>query len=301
MPGEVDYYEKPMRYLAFGLVLLLGGCATTSVGVEKLQRKLENLAQKEEENQRLLDELATRLDLLADKVDTERVARESSGKPPRLPVIRIKPTEPEDERQAEAVTKPPSLIDQKSVVYAGEAKKNGPRPVLRLYGTDSDERVAGSRVETRTQPRPTAADRLKVVPLPRRRVAAAVARSDNALEHYRKARASYQAGQVKEAIVAFSSFVKDHGAHQYADNALYWLGECYYDTREYQKASATFRQVVEQYPKGNKVPDAMLKLAYCHVKLGEKRNACSVVRSLAESYPRSGAAGLARKTLPKCK
>ena len=286
-----------MRHIALGLGFLLGGCATSSPGVKKLQKRLNDLVQKEEESQRQLDELATRVDLLADKVDTDRVARESSGKPPRLPVIRIRPSEPEDERQADSEPKPASLVDQKAVVYSGEAKKNGPRRVLRLYGTSSDDRVAGSRVE----PRPVSTERLKVVPLPRRRVAVAVARSDNALEQYRKARADYQAGKLKEAIVAFRSFVKEHGAHQYADNALYWLGECYYDTREYQKASTTFRQVVEQYPRGNKVPDSMLKLAYCHVKLGEKRNACSVMASLVESYPRSGAAGLAKNTLSTCK
>ena len=298
MPGEANDYEMHMRHVALGLALLLSGCATTSVGVNKLQKKLDDLTLQEEENQRQLDELATRMDLLADKVDTERVARESSGKPPRLPVIRIKPNDPEEESQANDEPKPPSsVIAQKSVVYLGEANKTGPRPVLRLYGTGSEGRVAGSRVEPRT----STADRLKVVPLPRRKVAVAVARSDNALEQYRNARADYQSGKLKEAIVAFRSFVKDHGAHQYADNALYWLGECYYDTREYQKASSTFRRVVEQYPKGNKVPDAMLKLAYSHIKLGEKRNACSVLASLVESYPRTGAAGLARNTLSKCK
>ncbi len=286
-----------MRHVALVLVFLLGGCATTPVSVKKLQKKLEELSLKEEENQRQLDELATRLDLLADKVDTERVARESSGKPPRLPVIRIRPSEPE-ERKAESEQKPSSLIDQKAVVYAGEAKKTGPRPVLRLYGAGSEGRVAGSRVE----PRPVTSERLKVVPLPKRRVVVAVAKSNGALEQYRNARADYQAGKLNEAITAFRSFVKNHGAHQYADNAMYWLAECYYDTHNFQKASATFRQVVEQYPRGNKVPDAMLKLAFCHLKLAEKRNACSVLRSLVESYPRSGAAGLAKTSLTtKCK
>ncbi len=287
-----------MRYLALGLVFLVAGCATTTPGMKKLKKKIADLVQKEEENQRQMDELATRLDLLADKVDTQQVAAQQV-KPPRLPVIRIRPSDLEEERKDDDIKPPPSVIDQKAVVYAGEAKKNGPRRVLRLYGSDGDggDRVAG----TRAAPRPVTSDRLKVVPLPRRKVAAAVARSDNALEQYRKARADYQAGKLKEAIKAFSAFVKDHGAHQYADNALYWLGECYYDTRDYRKASTTFRKVVEQYPKGNKVPDAMLKLAYCHRKLGEKRNACSVLASLKESYPRSGAAGLARNSLSNCK
>lgn len=289
-----------MRYLALGLIFLLGsGCATTAPGMKKLQKKLHDLVEKEEENQRQLDELATRLDLLADKVDTDRVARESSGKPPRLPVIRIRPSDLEEEHPADDVKPPRSVVSSQKVEYAGEATKNGPRRVLVLTGDGSGngDRVAGSRVE----PRPSTSDRLKVVPLPRRRVAAAVARTDNALEQYRKARADYTAGKLKDAIKAFAAFVKDHGAHQYADNALYWLGECYYDTRDYRKASATFHKVVQQYPKGNKVPDAMLKLAYCYTKLSEKRNACSVLRSIKESYPRSGAAGLAIKSLSNCK
>ena len=291
-----------MRYLIVGLVVLFGGCATTSTAdLQKLRKKIEELAQKGEENGRMLDELATRLDLLTDKVDTERVARENSGKPPRLPVIRIKPPVEPEEQQGDAEgggTKRTSIVDQQAVVYAGRAKKSGPRPVLRLYGSSSDGRVAGTRVE----PRPIqVAHKLAVVPIPKRKVGVAAARSDGALEQYRKALADYHAGRFAPAIAAFRSFSKQHADHQYADNALYWLGECYYDTRKYNEAKATFRKVIEQYPRGNKVPDSLLKLALCYLKLGEQRNARSVLQQVVETFPTSNVARLAKDRLTKLK
>ena len=117
------------------------------------------------------------------------------------------------------------------------------------------------------------------------------------MKDYKAARAMYVAGQMSRAAAAFRTFVKRHTSHSYADNALYWLGECLYDSKNYRLALKMFRRVVEEYPTGNKAPDALLKMGFSYIKLEERSNARTVLAQLVQSYPRSRVARLASDAL----
>jgi tol-pal system protein YbgF len=296
---------------------LLPGCRTTaSPELKTLTKQIEELSQKEEQNERQVEELSTRLFLLEDKVDTERVARESSGKPPRLPVIRIRPEEPRpepvpevvvesDEQPARPRGRGKSVVSVNDVTYGGAAaRQDGPRPVLRLYGSSPGNGTAtvvgrGPEVGSGTDPR-LVTEKLPVIPMPRRaksRAGAPGVDDKAAVKSYKEALAKYRLGDYPAAIKAFSRFAERHAGHQHADNAVYWKGECYYDTRDYPRALTTFKRVVEQYPAGNKAPDALLKMAYCYIKMKEPNNARSVLEQVVESYPGSRVSRIAEKTL----
>jgi tetratricopeptide (TPR) repeat protein len=58
-----------------------------------------------------------------------------------------------------------------------------------------------------------------------------------------------------------SAFIR-HPDSEYAGNAQYWIGECYYTQRDYARALEAFNKVIERYPKGQKVPDALLKVGF---------------------------------------
>ena len=63
--------------------------------------------------------------------------------------------------------------------------------------------------------------------------------------------------------------VTRHPHHELADNAQYWLGEVYYDQKDYARALTEFRATVTAYPRGNKVADALLKVGFAYQALGE--------------------------------
>src|SRR5439155_9233799 len=88
-------------------------------------------------------------------------------------------------------------------------------------------------------------------------------------------------------------FIKQHPTHDFADNAQYWLGECYYDQKDYPTAMREFRRVVEKYPQGNKVPDALLKVAFVHLALGSTEVGRQTLEQIVRSYPHHEAAMLA--------
>jgi tol-pal system protein YbgF len=116
-------------------------------------------------------------------------------------------------------------------------------------------------------------------------------------ESYVKAFGFFSANNYHEAITAFEEFIRTNPANEYAGNARYWIGECFYTQKEYPKALASFQSVIDNYPKGNKVADAMLKVAFSHISMNEPDKAKLVLEGLIRKFPKSPAAAKARERL----
>ena len=112
----------------------------------------------------------------------------------------------------------------------------------------------------------------------------------NPQELYRKAFDESSSGDYDQAIKDFRRFVKRFPSHNYADNALYWLGETYYSQKKFPMAIIEFKKVSEEYPNGNKVPDAMLKIGLSYANLRDFKNAEDYLQMVLEMYPFSNAA-----------
>ncbi len=313
-----------MGVFVFWLMFSQMGCAVRSpADFKKVSQRIEDLAQREGQNRQQIDDLQNRLFLLEDKVDTSRVALERRGKPPQLPVIRLQPGATDGEEQLSREEEEPpasdpsresdeeeneasaakggaigkSVVESSSVTYSGEARQDRPRPLLRLYGSASPN---FSRQASLPGPDPsTVTERLAVVPVPKRAEAAKIADSFQPMREYSEALAKYKSGQYVAAANGFRSFLQHFAQHAYADNALYWLGECSYAQNDYRKALKVFGQVLKQYPKGNKAPDALLKMAFCYIRLRDKGHARTVLAQVVESFPQSKVARLASQTLAK--
>ncbi len=119
----------------------------------------------------------------------------------------------------------------------------------------------------------------------------------NASDLYMKAFGLYSANNYAGAVKAFKAFLKKYPATEYAVNAQYWLGECYYSQSDMPRALEAFRQVVEKYPDGTKAPDALLKIGYTLIAMKEPAKARVELTGLIEKYPDSPAAAKARERL----
>jgi tol-pal system protein YbgF len=121
------------------------------------------------------------------------------------------------------------------------------------------------------------------------------------LKVYRAAYQDLTGGRHDDAARGFRDFLRRYPRHDYADNAQYWLGECYYDRRRFQEAAVEFRAVVARYPTGNKAPDAMLKLGFSLLAAGEVRKGRELLAQVPTTYPRTDAARLAEHRLTELK
>jgi tol-pal system protein YbgF len=93
-----------------------------------------------------------------------------------------------------------------------------------------------------------------------------------------------------QALDALAAFLLRWPDHPYANNAMYWRGECYFARGDYQRASEQFDGVLKRYPAGAKAPDALLKLGISQQKLGNTAKAKECFDRLAQQYPGTEAA-----------
>jgi tol-pal system protein YbgF len=132
---------------------------------------------------------------------------------------------------------------------------------------------------------------------PARASARTTAAAEPPAELYRRSLEALRGGRHDEAAAGFREFLHLHASHDYADNAQYWLAECYYDQKDFPTAVREFRRVLEKYPQGNKVPDALLKIGFCHLALGSTAVGRQTLERLVRTYPGHSAANLAATRL----
>ena len=166
--------------------------------------------------------------------------------------------------------------------HASENVKNQQRG---LY-TDLDQRLkalegglpaAGGDGEAGAVPMPTGSDRM----------------------NYQGAFDLLKAGQYEKATAAFQRFLATFPDSALADNAQYWLGECFYVTRRYDEALKAFRAVVDKYPESRKLPDAWLKIGYTQYELKAWKLARDALTRVQREFPDSSAAAEAAKRLQR--
>jgi tol-pal system protein YbgF len=98
---------------------------------------------------------------------------------------------------------------------------------------------------------------------------------------YETAFRSFRQGEYRPAIDQFKSFLQNYPSSDYADNALFWLGESYFRVGEFEQAVLTFEDVTKKHPSGNKVPDALYRQGVALLELGKREPQEKSYRSAA--------------------
>lgn len=119
--------------------------------------------------------------------------------------------------------------------------------------------------------------------------------SFDAAREYEDALGSIKKRQYDRAIEQLSGFLVRYPGDDRADNALFWLGDCYLNKGDADKAKEQFEGVLARFPKGNKAPDALLKLAQIAKQKGDANASKEFLRRLKTDYPSSDAARRAPK------
>jgi tol-pal system protein YbgF len=119
------------------------------------------------------------------------------------------------------------------------------------------------------------------------------------VEAYRSAYDSWRSGDSEACVDRFRNFLQTYPASAYADDAAYWLADCYFKQGDYKTAVLRFDDVVSRYPTGNKAADALYRQGEALLRLGPgygKAAGKAFERVLTE-YPDSGRATEAKRQL----
>jgi tol-pal system protein YbgF len=90
--------------------------------------------------------------------------------------------------------------------------------------------------------------------------------------------------KMNEAEVALKEFLVAHVEDPLADNARYWLGETYFNRRDYTNAAATFFAAYSKAPKGLKARDNLFKLGKSLARMNQKDDACASFDELLTKF-----------------
>jgi len=116
-------------------------------------------------------------------------------------------------------------------------------------------------------------------------------------EAYKKAYDLYSKGNIDEAQREFKRFLEAYPKSKYAENAHFWLGECYFSQKKYEDAILEFDEVIKKYPKGNKVPDALYRQGMAFLEMKDTTNAKLILKEVIRRFPQTDQATRARKKL----
>jgi tol-pal system protein YbgF len=104
----------------------------------------------------------------------------------------------------------------------------------------------------------------------------------------------YLKGNYDLAVESFKLYRQQFPDSPLADNALYWIGECYFSQRKFNEAIDVFNELILTYPQGDKAAAAYLKKGLSFVELGKKDEAVATFRLLMAKYPLQDEAKIAQ-------
>jgi len=111
----------------------------------------------------------------------------------------------------------------------------------------------------------------------------------------------FKSGNYTKAREAFQSFLAAYPTGEYSDNAQFWIGECYFYEKQYEKAILEYDNVTKKFPSSNKVPHALLKQGLSFLSLGDKASARLLLQQIIKDYPNTTQAKTARAKLQQIK
>ena len=114
------------------------------------------------------------------------------------------------------------------------------------------------------------------------------------MDAYRVAFASYTNREYETALGQFAEIVATAPSSNRADNAQYWMGECYYGLGKFRQALTEFTKVFA-YESTGKADDAQFKMARCYLALGERDQSLAAFQKVLDVFPESEYVERARK------
>ncbi|MGD0919057.1 MAG: tol-pal system protein YbgF [Thermodesulfobacteriota bacterium] len=125
--------------------------------------------------------------------------------------------------------------------------------------------------------------------------------STGAGDLYKDAYETFQKRDLEGARKKFEAFLKQYPNIELSGNAQFWIGETYYQKKDFERAILEYEKAITKYPETGKIPAALFKQALAFLELGDKKSARNLLRRVIERFPRSDQTEMAKKKLETIK
>jgi tol-pal system protein YbgF len=114
---------------------------------------------------------------------------------------------------------------------------------------------------------------------------------------YQSGQDALKSGDMQKARDTFTKFVGLYPTNALAANSHFWIGETYYNQKNYEQAILEYQEVIKNFAGKEKVPSAMLKQAMAFKELRDDKSARYILKKLTNDYPRTEEAKKAKEKL----
>lgn len=119
------------------------------------------------------------------------------------------------------------------------------------------------------------------------------------LRAYQEAYNTWRVDDHMACIDRFRDFLQTYPASDYADDAAYWMADCYFKQGDYQTAILRFDDVTNRYPTSEKAPEALYRQGEALLRWGPEYGfaARKAFERVINEYPNSPRAEEAERQL----
>ncbi len=96
---------------------------------------------------------------------------------------------------------------------------------------------------------------------------------------------AYRAGQYTQAEEQFKAFLAANGTHRLAPDAIFYLGETYFQRSRPREAAEQYLKLSTDFSKSSRAPEGMLRLGQSLAMLGSNDQACATFAEVGKRYP----------------
>jgi tol-pal system protein YbgF len=94
-------------------------------------------------------------------------------------------------------------------------------------------------------------------------------------------------GHPELALKDFNDYVQLYGDTDKAPSAQFWIGQIFFEQRDFPNAIKAFDQVLERWPPNQKTPEAMLKKGQALVLMDKRTDGAAEFKQVLAKFPRS--------------
>ena len=96
---------------------------------------------------------------------------------------------------------------------------------------------------------------------------------------------AYRAGQYPQAEEQFKAFLAANGSHRLAPDAIFYLGETYFQRSRPREAAEQYLKLSTDFSKSSRAPEGLLRLGQSLAMLGSNDQACATFAEVGKRYP----------------
>ena len=112
-----------------------------------------------------------------------------------------------------------------------------------------------------------------------------VAMLDAPREQFNTALQAFQTGQYQQAEDGFKAFMAANSGHRLTPDAIFYIGETYFQRSRAREAAEQYLKVTTDYAKSSRAPESMVRLGQTLAALGNAEQACATFTEFGKRYP----------------